>query len=140
MPESPEKTSILASGVGHTTRNVNFTKMISTSSGNAASIAITLCGLAISSDCVFDTSLVPETCPDRFVDLKGLINKFMESSLGDRPCRYLVPQGFVHLAHQRVARKGFLKKETLLQILFVTFVVFKIARHVNGLHIRSQKF
>jgi hypothetical protein len=51
--------------------------MVSTSSGNAASIAITLCGLAMRSDCVFDASLVPETCPDRFVDLKELINKFM---------------------------------------------------------------
>jgi hypothetical protein len=56
-------------------------KMVSTSSGNAASIAITLCGLAMRSDCVFDASLVPETCPDRFVDLKGLINKFMERGL-----------------------------------------------------------
>ncbi len=26
----------------------------------------------ISPDCVFDASLVPETCADRFVDLKGL--------------------------------------------------------------------
>src|SRR6266404_429941 len=84
-------------------------EMVNTSSGNAASIAITLCGVTI-------------------------------SGLGDRPCRYLVPQGFVHLAHQRVAREGFLKKETLLQILSVTVVVFKIARHVNGLHIRAEKF
>jgi len=41
----------------------------------------------VSSDCVFDASLVPETCPDRLVDLKGLINKFMESrvvSMGRR--------------------------------------------------------
>ena len=33
----------------------------------------------ISIDCVFDASLVPETCPARFLDLKGLINKFLES-------------------------------------------------------------
>src|SRR6266404_6054432 len=35
--------------------------------------------LAISPDCVFDASLVPGTCPRRFLDLKGLINKFLES-------------------------------------------------------------
>src|SRR5258707_9606345 len=35
--------------------------------------------LAISPDCVFDASLVPGTCPGRFLDLKGLINKFLES-------------------------------------------------------------
>src|SRR5260221_13594693 len=33
----------------------------------------------ISPDCVFDASLVPGTCPGRFLDLKGLINKFLES-------------------------------------------------------------
>src|SRR2546425_5605521 len=33
-----------------------------------------------SPDCVFDASLVAETYPHRFVDLKGLINKFMERS------------------------------------------------------------
>src|SRR5258708_39967611 len=35
----------------------------------------------VSSDCVFDASLVPGTCPGRFLDLKGLINKFLESRL-----------------------------------------------------------
>jgi len=35
----------------------------------------------ISIDCVFDASLVPGTCPGRFLDLKGLINKFLESAL-----------------------------------------------------------
>src|SRR5258708_21619820 len=35
--------------------------------------------LPISPDCVFDASLVPGTCPGRFLDLKGLINKFLES-------------------------------------------------------------
>src|SRR5258708_10636268 len=35
--------------------------------------------LLISPDCVFDASLVPGTCPGRFLDLKGLINKFLES-------------------------------------------------------------
>jgi hypothetical protein len=34
----------------------------------------------ISTDCVFDASLVPETCPGRFLDLKGLINRFLESA------------------------------------------------------------
>ena len=33
----------------------------------------------ISPDCVFDASLVPETCSDRLVDSKGLINKFLDS-------------------------------------------------------------
>ena len=33
----------------------------------------------ISPNCVFDASLVPGTCPARFLDLKGLINKFLES-------------------------------------------------------------
>jgi hypothetical protein len=33
----------------------------------------------ISPDCVFDASLVPETCLERFCDFKGLINKFLES-------------------------------------------------------------
>jgi len=33
----------------------------------------------ISPDCVFDASLVPETCPGRLFDLNGLINKFLES-------------------------------------------------------------
>ena len=37
------------------------------------------CQLPISPDCVFDASLVPGTCPGRFLDLKGLINKFLES-------------------------------------------------------------
>src|SRR5258708_7485188 len=37
--------------------------------------------LLISPDCVFDASLVPGTCPGRFLDLKGLINKFLESRL-----------------------------------------------------------
>src|SRR5260221_13520398 len=32
----------------------------------------------ISPDCVFDASLVAGTCPGRFLDLKGLINKFLE--------------------------------------------------------------
>jgi hypothetical protein len=35
--------------------------------------------LLISADCTFDASLVPETCPDRLVDSKELINKFLES-------------------------------------------------------------
>jgi hypothetical protein len=35
--------------------------------------------LLISIDCVFDASLVPETCLRRFLDLKGLIDKFLES-------------------------------------------------------------
>src|SRR6266850_4852180 len=35
----------------------------------------------ISPDRVFDASLVPGTCPGRFLDLKGLINKFLESRL-----------------------------------------------------------
>jgi len=39
----------------------------------------------ISPDCVFDASLVPETCLDRFVDLKGLINKFLESRQTGHP-------------------------------------------------------
>jgi hypothetical protein len=29
----------------------------------------------VSPDCVFDASLVPETCRDRFVDLKGFIKQ-----------------------------------------------------------------
>jgi hypothetical protein len=33
----------------------------------------------VSPDCVFDASLVPGTCPERFLDLKGLINKVLES-------------------------------------------------------------
>jgi hypothetical protein len=33
----------------------------------------------VSPDCVFDASLVPGTCLGRFLDLKGLINKFLES-------------------------------------------------------------
>src|SRR6476661_2831270 len=32
-----------------------------------------------SPNCVFDASLVPGTCPARFLDLKGLINKLLES-------------------------------------------------------------
>ncbi len=35
----------------------------------------------VSIDCVFDASLVPGTCLGRFLDLKGLINKFLESRL-----------------------------------------------------------
>jgi hypothetical protein len=35
----------------------------------------------ISIDCVLDASLVPGTCLRRFLDLKGLINKFLESSI-----------------------------------------------------------
>ena len=31
--------------------------------------------LPVSPDCVFNASLVPETCRDRFVDLKGLIKQ-----------------------------------------------------------------
>jgi len=34
----------------------------------------------ISPDCVFDATLVPETCPDRFVDSREPINKLLESS------------------------------------------------------------
>jgi len=37
--------------------------------------------LPISPNCVFDASLVPGTCPARFLDLKGLINKFLESRI-----------------------------------------------------------
>src|SRR5258708_40211624 len=37
--------------------------------------------LPISIDCVFDASLVPRTCLRRFLDLKGLINKFLESGI-----------------------------------------------------------
>jgi hypothetical protein len=37
--------------------------------------------LLISIDCVFHASLVPETCPARFLDLKGLINRFLESRI-----------------------------------------------------------
>jgi hypothetical protein len=37
--------------------------------------------LPISPDCVFDASLVPGTCLERFSDFKGLINKFLESPL-----------------------------------------------------------
>jgi hypothetical protein len=33
----------------------------------------------ISPDCVFDASLVRETCLDTFVDLKGLTSTFLES-------------------------------------------------------------
>jgi hypothetical protein len=41
--------------------------------------------LLVSPDCVFDASLVPETCLDRFGDFKGLTNKFLESrALGPR--------------------------------------------------------
>ncbi len=32
---------------------------------------------------VFEVSLVPETCRDRFVDSKELINKFLESRIPD---------------------------------------------------------
>jgi hypothetical protein len=35
--------------------------------------------LLVSPDCVFDASLVPGTCLGRSLDLKGLINKFLES-------------------------------------------------------------
>jgi len=35
--------------------------------------------LLVSPDCVFDASLVPGTCLRRFLDLEGLINKFLES-------------------------------------------------------------
>src|SRR6267142_7248691 len=34
---------------------------------------------SISPDCVVDASLVPGTCLERCLDLKGLINKFLES-------------------------------------------------------------
>src|SRR5208282_6380931 len=33
----------------------------------------------ISPDCVFDASLVPETCPNGFADSRRLTNKFPES-------------------------------------------------------------
>jgi hypothetical protein len=36
--------------------------------------------LVVNPDCVFDASRVPETCPERFVDSKELINKFPEES------------------------------------------------------------
>jgi hypothetical protein len=32
----------------------------------------------VSPDCVLDVSLVPETCPNRFVDSRELIKKFLE--------------------------------------------------------------
>src|SRR6266481_6651576 len=35
----------------------------------------------INPDCVFDASLVRGTCPARFLDLKGLINKFLRSGV-----------------------------------------------------------
>lgn len=35
----------------------------------------------VSTDRVFGASLVPETCPNRFIDSRGLINKFLESRL-----------------------------------------------------------
>jgi hypothetical protein len=35
-------------------------------------------GPEVSLDCVFEASLVPETCPQRFVDSKELMNKFLE--------------------------------------------------------------
>src|SRR6185295_8276858 len=34
--------------------------------------------LLVSHNCVFDASLVPGTCLERFLDLKGLNNKFLE--------------------------------------------------------------
>jgi hypothetical protein len=40
-----------------------------------------VCQLLVSPDCVFDASLVPETCPTRFIDSNELINKFLESSI-----------------------------------------------------------
>jgi hypothetical protein len=40
--------------------------------------------LLVSSDCVFDASLVPGTCLGRFLDLKGLINKFLGSRVNER--------------------------------------------------------
>src|SRR5258708_27873416 len=49
-------------------------------SRNCSPVQLHLRGqLLISPDCVFDASLVPGTCPGRFLDLKGLINKFLES-------------------------------------------------------------
>jgi len=41
----------------------------------AQAVGVTL----ISPDCVFDASLVPATCLGRFRDMKGPINKFLES-------------------------------------------------------------
>jgi len=43
--------------------------------------------LPISLNCVFDASLVPGTCLERFLDLKGLINKLQESP-ANRTCSY----------------------------------------------------
>jgi hypothetical protein len=53
-------------------------------------------------DCVFDASLVPETCLDRFVDSKGLINKFLES----RVTRHVVsgPSPLFRSRHMAVSR------------------------------------
>ena len=42
--------------------------------------------MPISPNCVFDASLVPGTCLGRFLDLKGLINKFLESRLLGMGC------------------------------------------------------
>ena len=36
--------------------------------------------LPASPDCVFDASLLAETCPNRFIDSRELINKYMESA------------------------------------------------------------
>jgi hypothetical protein len=49
----------------------------------------------LSPDCVFDASLVPGTCLDGFVDLKALINEFLESRL-QVVCsdRVFAPEGF----------------------------------------------
>jgi hypothetical protein len=43
----------------------------------------------ISPNCVFDASLVSVTCPRRFIDLKGLINKFLESRITGLLAQYL---------------------------------------------------
>lgn len=59
------------------------------------------------------------------------MDEFKTEETGSGSRLTVVPEGFAHLVHQRIAREGFLKEEALLQEVFVASVVFKIARHVN---------
>ncbi len=43
----------------------------------------------------------------------------------------VIPQGFAHLEHQRIAREGLLKAKILLQEVIVASVVFEVAGRIH---------
>jgi hypothetical protein len=52
--------------------------LVSNYNPGCTATALTDAQIPISPDSVFDGSLVPETCRDRFIDFKESINEFLE--------------------------------------------------------------